>query len=98
MLALAADAGTAVAAATAKHPAASSSIAPAARSLRGMARPVMFMCFLASSVRGEVLVGAGGVLAWPLVELLAGVADGVVDVQAQAAVGVLELPGAVGLL
>src|ERR1017187_8396904 len=50
------------------------------------------------SIGGEVLVGAGGVLAWPLVELLAGVAAGAVHVQAQAAVLVLELPGAVGLL
>src|SRR5438034_5609751 len=52
---------------------------------------------VARSVRGEVLVGAGGVLACPLVELLAGVAVGAEDVQAQAAGGVLELPGAVGL-
>src|SRR5581483_8011189 len=46
----------------------------------------------------EVLVGAGGVLAGPLVQLLALVAAGAVDVQAQSAVLVLELPGAVGLL
>src|ERR1035441_8199552 len=50
------------------------------------------------SAWGEVLVGAGGVLAWPLVELLAGAAAGAVYVQAQAAILVLELPGAVGLL
>src|ERR1035438_2235773 len=50
------------------------------------------------SVGGEVLVGAGGVLARPLVELLAGVAAGAVHVQAQAAVLILEFPGAVGLL
>src|SRR5579859_3685883 len=51
-----------------------------------------------SSFRSEVLVGARGVLARPLVELLAGVAARAVDVQAQAAGGVLELPRAVGLL
>src|ERR1039457_3106373 len=50
------------------------------------------------SVGGEVLVGAWGVLARPLVELLAGVAAGAVHVQAQPAAGVLEFPGAVGLL
>jgi len=46
----------------------------------------------------EVLVGAGGVLAGPLVQLLALVAAGAVDVQTQSAVLVLELPRAVGLL
>src|SRR5581483_8162641 len=51
-----------------------------------------------SSARGEVLVGAGGVLARPLVELLAQVAAGAEHVQAQAAALVLELPGTVGLL
>src|ERR1019366_4706600 len=48
--------------------------------------------------RGEVLVGAGGVLAGPLVELLAGAAAGAVHVQAQSAARVLELPRPVGLL
>jgi threonine dehydrogenase-like Zn-dependent dehydrogenase len=62
-----------------------------------MTRRIAFMSVM-FSVGGEVLVGAWGVLAWPLVELLAGVAAGAVYVQAQAAVGVLELPGAVGLL
>src|SRR5579884_2589657 len=51
-----------------------------------------------TSAEVEVLVGAGGVLAGPLVQLLALVAAGAVDVQAQSAVLVLELPGAVGLL
>src|ERR1039457_2263644 len=50
------------------------------------------------SVGGEVLVVAGSVLAGPLVELLAGAAAGAVDVQAQAAARILELPGTVGLL
>src|ERR1039458_351031 len=50
------------------------------------------------SVGGEVLVVAGRVLAGPLVELLAGAAAGAVDVQAQAAAGIPELPGTVGLL
>src|SRR5579863_3546826 len=45
----------------------------------------------------EVLVGAGGVLARPLVQLLAEVAAGAEHVQAQAAGGVLELPRPVGL-
>src|ERR1039457_7146354 len=56
------------------------------------------ICGPAFLAGGEVLVGAGGVLAWPLVQLLAQVGAGAVDVQAQAAAGVLELPGAVGLL
>src|SRR5689334_24770808 len=46
----------------------------------------------------EVLVGAGGVLARPLVQLLAQGGARVVDVQAQAAARVMELPGPVGLL
>src|ERR1022692_2197999 len=50
------------------------------------------------SVGGEVLVVAGSVLAGPLVELLAGATAGAIDVQAQAAAGILELPGTVGLL
>src|SRR5450755_2240339 len=50
------------------------------------------------SVGGEVLVVASSVLAGPLVELLAGAAAGAIDVQAQAAAGILELPGTVGLL
>src|ERR1017187_10180945 len=50
------------------------------------------------SVGGEVLVGAWGVIARPLVELLAGVAAGAVHVQAQPAAGGLEFPGAAGVL
>src|SRR3982074_1091062 len=40
----------------------------------------------------EVLVGAGTVLARPLIELLSGVVAGTENVQAQATVLVLELP------
>src|SRR5881227_3381096 len=50
------------------------------------------------SAGGEGLVGAGRALALPLVQLLAQGAAVPVDVQAQAAVAVLELIGAVGLL
>src|ERR1017187_2474023 len=50
------------------------------------------------SARGEVLVGAGGVLAGPLVELLAGAAAGAVHVQAQSAARSLEPPGPMRML
>src|SRR5581483_3449599 len=51
-----------------------------------------------ASAGGEVLVGAGGVLARPLVELLAGVAARAEHIQAQATARVLEFIGAVRLL
>src|SRR6185437_13464174 len=51
-----------------------------------------------SSPRGEVLVGTGGVLALPLIELLPQRGIGAIHVQAQATVLVLERIGTVGLL